>query len=214
MKKVMLITAISSVVIFGCSKEELNEGALPSPGTQNIEYMPLAIGNYWVYNTYRIDTLGNETLYSSDDSAYVDRDTIIDGETYFIIEGDFNARHAVGSLLRNDGNNVLNLGGSITFTTNNLGSVYRNDTISIGGGEFIYMATWVNTSMSNISSPSGSFLCFDKETENTTTLSSYPWGTRRQHKYYSSGTGVVISQFYYFSSPDFNESRLVRYNIN
>ena len=51
--------------------------------------MPLSIGNYWVYDVYKTDTLRNVTITSSSDSAYVDRDTTINGSLFYILKGDF-----------------------------------------------------------------------------------------------------------------------------
>jgi len=211
----MLIAAISTVTILGCSKEEIIEVEnTPSSSNQSTAHMPLAIGNYWIYDTYSIDTLGNETLSNTSDSAFIARDTIINGATYYLVEGDFNARIAVGSYLRNEENSLVNFYGSILFTTNNIGSIFSRDTISIGGGEYIYLSTWVNTQSASITVPAGTFNAYDKETEVVATQTEYPWGTRSFHTYYNKNVGAILNQYYYYSSPNVNESRLVRYHLN
>jgi len=216
MKKLILITIISSLLIFGCSKEKSIEENVAPPvvSSQSINYIPLAIGNYWVYDTYSIDSLGNETLSSPSDSAYVDRDTIVNGKTFYIIEGDFNATTTVGAIIRNENNSIINLDGSISFTTNNLGVVYRNDTTFLGGGEFIASETWVNLQQINISVPAGAFLSYDKEKETTASDVNYPWGIRNTHKSYNKDVGVIKGQYYFYTQPNYFESRLISYNVN
>jgi len=217
MKKVMLTTLVLSLVMLGCSKEEEIELAAPilNNDTPSINHMPLAIGNYWVYETYIIDTLGNETLNSPNDSAYVDRDTLINGNTYYIIEGDFFATFAIGSILRNENNSVLYYNtydntDNIIFTTNNIGDIYlsRLDT------NIFSASTWVNPSKINKNVAAGSFLSYDRETEITPLIPNHPIGIRSSHTYYNKDVGVVANQLFYMSSHDIIESRLVRFHLN
>jgi hypothetical protein len=46
--------ALAVLVMVGCSKEE------PTQPTQPKNYMPLAVGNWWVYSKVQLDTNGNE----------------------------------------------------------------------------------------------------------------------------------------------------------
>ncbi len=213
MKIPMLITIFISVVVFSCSKEELEIAPIVT-NSQNIEYLPLAIGNYWIYNTYSIDTLGNETLVGNRDSAYINRDTIINGKTHFFIEGDIYARIGIGNLIRSENNSIIDYNPSdssdrIIFTTNNFGNVFWSDTNTL----FAY-SSWVKTSLVNTSTNLGNFSCYEKVTEVIPLQQNYPWGTRNQYRYYNKNVGVVINQFYYSSSPNIFESRLINYNLN
>lgn len=46
------------------------------------DYFPLSTGNYWVYNTYCIDSFGNDSLYTENDTVRIIGDTIINGNSY------------------------------------------------------------------------------------------------------------------------------------
>jgi hypothetical protein len=46
--------ALAVLVMVGCSKEE------PTQPSQPKNYMPLAVGNWWVYSRVELDTNGNE----------------------------------------------------------------------------------------------------------------------------------------------------------
>ena len=52
-----------------------------------MNYTPLSIGNYWVYEGYKIDTNGIEEPLNNHDSLVIKRDTIINGHSYFVLEG-------------------------------------------------------------------------------------------------------------------------------
>ena len=178
--------------------------------------MPLSVGNYWVYDTYRTDTLGIETIFSTSDSAYVDRDTTINGKTFYILEGDSYARLATGKIIKNENNSVIYFDVSdntekINFTTNNLGTIYNTENI---GNNMFQLSTWTNAGLQNISVPAGSFNCHQRETEILPLIASHPLGTRTQFRYYNDDVGVVSSQFNFASSVDIFDTKLVRYNVN
>lgn len=84
MKKSWLVLVACSTII-SCKKNESSD--LPTPPPSGFkEYMPLQVGNYWVYNVYSEDTLGNKYLIDSNDTITVVGDTIIDSLTYFVLK--------------------------------------------------------------------------------------------------------------------------------
>lgn len=217
MKKVMLITVVASVLIFGCSKEEIIEVQEPvnCENHQAESHMPLSVGNYWVYNTYRTDTLGNETITSSTDSVYVDRDTVVNGSTFFILKGDFYATLATGKIIRNENNSLISFEPSsqsekIIFTNNNPNIIYDSQTV----GSLFQVSVWTNSQKKNISVPVGSFNCWERESEAVPLNQGDPWGTRSSFRYYNNSIGVISNHFHFAASPDTHESRLISYNVN
>jgi hypothetical protein len=220
MKKVMLIAAISTATILGCSKEEiieLEEITVPQNSTAIIiDHIPLALGNYWVYDLYQTDTLGNVTRTPSADSAYVDRDTTINGQLFYIIEGNIYAQLATGGTLRNENNSVLYFDSTdnsekVSFTTNNPGTRYNQ--VNIANNMF-QLSVWTNQGLQSVDVPLGSFSCHQKETEIVPLTGSNAWGTRSQFQYYNPLVGVISSQFYFASSPDVYELKLIRFHLN
>ena len=83
----LVFLGLALVFLFSCKKEteELQENNNQVP----VSYMPLKIGNYWIYQTYKIDSLGNESIDGAVDSVRVTKDTLINGNTYFVLEGEF-----------------------------------------------------------------------------------------------------------------------------
>ena len=217
MKKVMLIAAVSTTTIFGCSKEEIIEIQQPAPCNNNeaASHIPLSVGNYWVYDIYKTDFLGFETLFSSSDSTYIDRDTIINGNTFYIIEG-FGSTIATGKIIRNENESVIYFDTSnntekIQFSTNNLGTIYNTENV---GNNMFQLSTWTNSTNQNITVPAGTYNCYQRETEFLPLIASYSWGTRTQFRYYNDDVGIISSQFFYASSSDVFDMKLVRYNVN
>ena len=87
MKNSIIIFALI-VLFFSCKKDTaiispapnfLNNIATTSQDTM----LPLAVGNYWIYQKSDDDTLGNLNLQNSFDSVYVEKDTFIIGEHYY-----------------------------------------------------------------------------------------------------------------------------------
>ena len=48
-------------------------------------YLPLEIGNYWIYNVYKTDSLGNEIASDIYDSVVVVQTEWINGNEYFLL---------------------------------------------------------------------------------------------------------------------------------
>ena len=75
------------IVFFSCKKDTLI--TLPTPNFPtnsslgNDSLLPLAVGNYWIYEKSNDDTLGGLNLQSIFDSVYIAKDTFVAGEQYF-----------------------------------------------------------------------------------------------------------------------------------
>lgn len=54
---------------------------------EKTDYLPLGIGNYWIYKHYDIDALGSEIERDRIDSVLINRGTNINNNQYFILEG-------------------------------------------------------------------------------------------------------------------------------
>jgi hypothetical protein len=219
MKKLMLSIVISSAIFYGCSKDE--EPVIPPINYQTTNYYPLEIGNYWVYNTYSIDTLGNETLINQYDSAYVSRDTVISGNTYYIIEGTGISKTFVGGIIRNANNSILKYDAAsqsdkILFSSNSLGSILSVDTVDNTPAAFFILTSRVNPQTLNKTVDAGSYLCYDIVSEIEISIPSSTAGTRTQHKYLNQNVGFVAFQYTFLNSPTPNimESRLIRFHVN
>lgn len=81
MKNKLILLSLS-VLLLNCKKENDN----PQPVAVYPNYSNLAIGNYWIYEIYKKDSLGNSVFTGSIDSVYVNKDSVIRGNKYFFIQ--------------------------------------------------------------------------------------------------------------------------------
>ncbi|MFH1700704.1 MAG: hypothetical protein ABIE07_08975 [Candidatus Zixiibacteriota bacterium] len=99
-----LLFAVMIFILIGCGEEEqANRREEPVPATKmeaqtdteevtapplaGVDLMPLKIGNSWVYELSTMDTLTGELSVSKIDTFRVERDTVLDGETFYFISG-------------------------------------------------------------------------------------------------------------------------------
>ncbi|MCB0403045.1 MAG: hypothetical protein KDD41_13235 [Flavobacteriales bacterium] len=222
MKNFMLYFVLVSTILSSCSKEKNSpvSPSVPNNQSSSVKYIPLAVGNYWVYETYSIDTLNNKTLISVD-SAYVSNTITINGHSYYVLDGDPYAINAIGSPIRNSHDSVIfydsgNFQEHTLFTSNHLGQVYSTSTLDNGSPtnpvNLMELDVWTNPKKT-ITTSLGSFSCFERQTR-ATPLVPYPHGVRNFYTYYYESIGVLVNEFFFFSSPNKYESRLVRYHLN
>jgi hypothetical protein len=72
-------------LISSCKKDTaiISSKASGHNSTTSVSYLPLAVGNYWVYQMFSLDTGGAETAMNKIDSVYIQKDSIIGGKTYY-----------------------------------------------------------------------------------------------------------------------------------
>lgn len=65
-----------------CHKD--HDNCPQNPNTPVYEnYLPLKVGNYWVYQQFRVDSDGTENATNIIDSCYIEKDTAINGMMYY-----------------------------------------------------------------------------------------------------------------------------------
>lgn len=89
MKPAILFLPLLLLATFqSCKKDKPVPGPEPAlqSSTASSSYMPLAVGNYWIYQKSMEDSAGNFTFNNSYDSVYVSKDTSYNGKRYYTIE--------------------------------------------------------------------------------------------------------------------------------
>lgn len=118
MKVKFLIGGFLLFSLFACEKDD-NDAIEPSIETPN--YFPKTTDSYWVYNTYEIDSLGNEVLISENDTVRVTGDTIINGFEYKVFLGKnyFSSTVLSEKFYRDSAEFVISSDGSKVFSQEN-----------------------------------------------------------------------------------------------
>ncbi|MBL7774953.1 MAG: hypothetical protein JNK89_03075 [Saprospiraceae bacterium] len=80
MKNLNWALLCAMAALWACQKEPSNPTLLFD------NYSNLATGNYWVYEQYLLDSSGVYTPRNQTDSNYVEKDTLIDGRSYFKLQ--------------------------------------------------------------------------------------------------------------------------------
>lgn len=211
MKKVYLLI-ITITLLGSCQKDDKT--------TAKVSYLPLGIGNYWIYQYVDIDSSGHETELSKSDSVVINRDTIINHKRYFVFEGTNNPfAHAgyrgIVDILRDSSGYIVNPEGIIRFAENDFKDsiAYRAE---VSDNDTLYTITYRMAKINNaITVPAGTFYVLNYKGTCFTPLSTpgvkYP---RNLNCYYAQGIGNILYTYFYIGSPNIYEKRLLRYKIN
>ncbi|MEY4934662.1 MAG: hypothetical protein RIS64_1021, partial [Bacteroidota bacterium] len=77
MKNLKCLFVIVVVLVAGCKDKATDQP------TTYASYSKLAVGNYWIYQQFNVDSNGNGTPTNVYDSVFVEKDTVINNHTYF-----------------------------------------------------------------------------------------------------------------------------------
>jgi hypothetical protein len=172
------------------------------------------VGNYWIYEGFQIDTNGVATATGKFDSAYIEKDTLIRGFTYY---KHLEIPYVLGflqfkSYIRDSSGYLVNSDGHILASDFNF-----TDTLEVRTGEAkLYMAyTMMTGKDSVVTVPAGSM---PTVTTRVTVIPSLPnplsFPTRYAYDVYGKGVGRIKSHTFFWSDILAIESRLVRYRVN
>ena len=211
MKKLFLLAI--AALLFSCQKDNdlQNEKTYPN-------YYPLEIGNYWVYENYQIKPSGEEILGSFVDSIVINRDTIINGNVHYIMEGKklplYASTWSIIDIVRDSSGYIVNHEGMKRFAYDNYSDILV-DYVKFEGSDTMYTLTYkMEQPEFQVSVPAGTFdvVNYQGTVISYNAPSSIP-NPRYNNNYFVENIGKIHESWHYFHSPDVNEKRLVRYHI-
>lgn len=212
----LLLLLATTFAIYSCTE---NSSDIVTPAQS--DYLKLKTGNYWIYEFYRVDSTGNATKLTATDSAHIIGDTVIDGNTYYMkvqnllqftksghigVPSDtLILRDSAGCLVQRapDGTHT------VLFARDNFTDILFSDTTA---GVMI-RALKMTGKDSLVTVTAGSHLTRSTCLSVYPINSSYPGGTRKYYTVYGAEVGLMISQYGFYSFPDYYEARLVRYHV-
>lgn len=211
MKKYTFSALAVSMLLFSYSCKDKDKAVLPESYDN---YSQLKTGNYWIYNIYDVDSLGNGMATDKYDSAYISGDTVIRGNTYYIKIDHYPGYRS--ELLRDSLHYLVNEQGTISFSSRDFQSLFYPDHL-ISGGDTIARKTQKMTDRDAVFTvPAGTFATSDFQT----IYDMYPdyrlAGTHRViHKRHAKNIGVISETIpFWINNPQIEEKRLVRYHVN
>lgn len=206
MKKLLFLLPI--LVMFSCKKDKPE---IPTFYTVS-DFQPMRIGSYWIYRQFNVDTNGVRTPLERMDSLVVEKDTIINGNTY--------AKFVNYPLSYNGMPSVSNLRDSSGFLKNEWGILFgiSNSTDTLFKFENSYEL--FITKMTGIDS----LITVEAGTFATRSLGEFyfhklsngelkPLNPQSYHSYAPHVGRIASTHFNAISAPYASERRLVRYFI-
>lgn len=206
-----IILIATALTLAACNKDEEAPAPPPPAGGSGISaYSNLAIGNYWVYAIVQYDSLGNESPTSYTDSVTVVGDSVVNGNTFYIVQGT-RPLHSPGnaqiirSLQRDSADCIVSVSGSVIFSLSGLGSVLHQAVIPPSG-----TLTW-STLPDQVQHtvPAGTFTCYD-----TRGVALYPGLPQRtMHVLRGEGVGLVEESTVFLVPGSGFKKKLVSYSV-
>jgi len=209
-----VIIFIVIISFFACSKEE--EQDLKS------DYLPLSVGNYWVYQDTDIDSAGNSKISPFLDSIVISCDTVIKGNTYYrydsyIVNTDRdNDIHFNNSCYYRDSMKYLITNtGEVFFSETNLTDTLRKKN-EFNKSDTIYQMTFrMEYQIDQVTVPAGNFnnvLNFKG-----TIIGNQKYTSFKNPRYisncYARGIGKIYQTSLYLNYAATTQKKLLRYNI-
>ncbi len=212
--KQTLIFSLAMLLLFSCKKDDNPLEPQPNPEEPAFN-LALEIGNYWVYEHYRIDSGNIEVPVNRMDCTWVDRDTTINSFRYAIFENKGNFL-GVGNkqIMRDSAGYLVNLSGEIFFSSTNFSdTLYRSITYFPDETILYVLSAKMEKPDQLVEVDAGSFEALNFKTTIAFTQDLGGGSTQYLNAYYADSIGVVMDTYRFASSSSYYERRLVDYNV-
>jgi hypothetical protein len=210
----MLSGLLISSCIISCKKDDDDNGTTPVA-----DYTPMAVGDYWIYEHYRVDSLGNATPLGTTDSTYIEKDTVINSSVYYkMISPGLPGENRV-YLLRDSSHYLVSHTGEILFSSQNFTDTLNEYYIVLQVTAPDTVARVIKKMADrnvDVTTPAGTFTTSNYQAK----FLMYPnWSVMGNTRYvnarYAPGVGLVKESLSFFvSSPYTEEKRLLRYHLH
>ncbi|MFN8309829.1 MAG: hypothetical protein U0T73_07695 [Chitinophagales bacterium] len=201
-----VVTAIVALMALNaCTKFTPKDRSFPNYGN-------LAVGNYWIYEEYIGDTVGAEQPTGIRDSCFIEKDTLINGFTYYkmrrpsVFTPPFSTQ-----FLRDSQDCIVNEKGNILFSSTNFTDVFRAYVLWGNSDTLALVSERMTDKNAIVTVPFGSFV-----TQNFQLVYHIypPYQNAGEYRYrntrYAENVGIVSeTQPFYLGTPTHAEFRLL-----
>ncbi len=206
--------AIVALTLLGaCKKDEPNV----VPETIYPDYSCLKVGNYWIYERFTVDTLGEATSLNKFDSCYVEKDTLINGVTYAkLVKPHPHLPTLVFECLRDSLHYIVDQTGAIKLSSEDFSTVFLTRYILMSNGDTIYTATVKMDDINQLTNvPAGEFITMNYKTTYKLNPEYNDYTNKVSNRKYAKEVGLVVETLpMYATEPTKRERWLVRYHVN
>lgn len=208
---IVLVFVLVIVTLSGCKKDE---PAVVEPIVYP-EYGNLKVGNYWTYRHYLIDTTGIETALDIYDTCYIEKDTVVGGNTYFkmISPRRIGVIKFIAHYWRESEGIIYDIAGKVCFSAEDFTTIFDTEySTRLNGNQVdtIYIATsrMVEKDKS-ILTPAGNLITRNYQTKYELN-DWFDYRTRYKNRRFTKDIGIVSETLEFFTTdPTYTERRLV-----
>lgn len=184
-------------------------------------YSQLEVGNYWIYERYTLKPDGEEIPLNQFDSSYVEKDTIINGKTYYKLHlPSLDVRGIPQNLyLRDSLHYIVDLYGNALFSSQKFGvslNPIRYSYLNSEKTDTIYSIERLMSHKDSLVHLQGRTFETLRSNENFILMGRLSHlGDRQRITLYAENVGIVYHTLpFYASNPDYTIQKLVRYKVN
>ncbi len=218
MKSIVFTVCLMTIMIYSCKKDNDEDITTPPSITNYKNYSQLKVGNYWIYEEFNVDSLGNATTKNIFDSCYVEKDTMINAKSYYKIvkPNPYSSDQKSVSFQRDSLHYIVDSDGAILFSSQDFAStletnylVFESDTLCVIKRKMTDKNITVNT-------PAGTFITLNaKEIYSMSPPWTFAGNPRYRNIKYAENIGIVVETLpFLISNPNYIERRLVRYYVD
>ena len=212
MKSIISLSLLMTIFLFiSCNKDEPEP--TPAPPVESVlDYYPLEIGNYWVYQRSGCDSTWENCDSLDTDTTRVVKDTIINNHTYFKLEGYTELGHKSVAYLRDSSDYIVSSNGNIIFSNKDFESILKERYEIFNGDTIFYYYVKMEEEPVPFESPAGVFECLDRKMTLFIQKDNFEKPINIHHLF-AKGVGPVFSQAVYAISLGGYKMELVDYHV-
>lgn len=226
MKKIISCTFLTIIILqnISCKKKNNNteDELLASPQTTTAApldvkaYLPLKMGNYWIYQNNLFDTNGN-VLYTGIDSVYVNDTARIAGRLFYHLNGGATNYRLLG-YISDSSNCLIKDGGFILFKSSNVIDTIDKNLLYLDSVNNIYLKSYsIMKQTPNIFSFGANTFTNCLNNQNYYIYSGSACGIKKYFNHlYVPNVGLVHSSYFFLNMYCYGyyEQKLLRYKVN
>jgi hypothetical protein len=231
MKVRFCLLTLAALLFFSCKKKkaEPEEEAPASAATTYPQFMPFKTGNYWIYERFRVEKNGSSSSLNNFDSVYVEKDTVIQGSSWWKIRRfDYiYSQHQV-LFLKDSLHYIVQQNASpgprVKFSSEDFQTIWYDnyqiveDQANQVNDTICHIRTKMDEKDLSVTTKAGAFFTSDMKIEYLMFPKYTPPGissSRYMHNRFAKSVGLVIESEPFFVTADYQtERRLIRYHLN
>jgi len=206
MRVSLFIIAIILLSVSACKKQD--DITIDKLEEEIGDFLPLSVGNYWIYEVNDVDTNGNSTFVNID-STYIVGDTNINSQIYYIFKSSTSLIYT--QYLRDSMHFIIDEKGEKFFSPNSFQDTLNTKLVKTINGDtlsFIYRIMRVPPML--IKCVAGEYKALDAE---TVRLLPFLYKVDVSHAFYAPKVGLILRQDFYSFTGVRKEYSLMRYKI-